>query len=203
MNCQKLRRLTIIFRDSFRVIISRNFSILFDALYVFFLFIFFGRISAIEGLSRINSYSLPILIRLFGAKIGKNSNIQRGVRFHNCKSLKNLSIGEACHIGKNAFIDLREKVVLGDRVVIAMNVTLLTHLDMGESKLSSYYPPKAMPLYLENDVYVGEGTSILMGVTIGECCLIGARSLITKPCNGYSLYAGVPATRVKDIYVKK
>lgn len=188
---------------SFRNKFSKNFNIFLDALFVISRLVFFGRLSAVEALSRISSCSLPIFIRCFGARIGKNTKIQQGIRFHNCKSLRNLSLGEGCHIGKNTFIDLREKVILGDRVVIAMNVTLLTHLDMGASKLASHYPPQAKPLHIADDTYIGEGTTILMGVTIGECCLIGAKSLVTKPCRGYGLYAGVPAVRVKDIYVSE
>ncbi|HDY7502805.1 acyltransferase [Vibrio vulnificus] len=186
-----------------RNIIFRRFMLNYNFVVLYFVKYVFGFSAFSESLSKLSAFYLVPMLRKFGAKIGNHSKIESGFTLHNARDLSKLIIGEKCYIGKNTLVDLREKVVIGDRVVIAMNVTLLTHLDVGASKLSSCYPPRESSLYIANDSYIGEGTSILMGVRIGECSLVGAKSLVTKSCDGYGLYVGVPAVRVKDIYVKK
>ena len=77
-----------------------------------------------------------------GARIGKNCNIQSGQVFHNCRDYSNIEIGDNCHIGKNCFFDLRNKIVVGKNVTISMQCTFLTHIDLSNSRLSNIYPKR-------------------------------------------------------------
>jgi len=55
-----------------------------------------------------------------------------------------------------------------------------------------------MVTIIEDDVWVGYGATVLCGVRIGEGSIIGAGSLVTKDVKPYSIYAGVPARKVRD-----
>ena len=44
-----------------------------------------------------------------------------------------------------------------------------------------------------NDVYLGDGARIMPGVTIGNGCVVGTRAVVTKDCEPYGVYVGVPA----------
>ena len=44
-----------------------------------------------------------------------------------------------------------------------------------------------------NDVWIGQGATLMSGVTIGDGAIIGARSLIAKDVPPYSIAAGNPA----------
>jgi len=46
---------------------------------------------------------------------------------------------------------------------------------------------------------IGAGVTILPGVTIGENCVIGAGSLVTKDTEPGYLYLGYPATKIKKV----
>lgn len=51
---------------------------------------------------------------------------------------------------------------------------------------------------LEKHVIVGTSSVILPGVTIGEGTSVGACSLVTKSCEPWKIYAGIPAKAIKD-----
>ena len=53
------------------------------------------------------------------------------------------------------------------------------------------------PVKIAKHVIVGANSTILPGVTISEGCAVGAHSLITKTCESWSVYFGVPAKRIK------
>jgi acetyltransferase-like isoleucine patch superfamily enzyme len=44
-----------------------------------------------------------------------------------------------------------------------------------------------------SDVFIGRQVNIMNGVTIGDGCVIGANSMVTKNCIPYGIYAGTPA----------
>ena len=55
------------------------------------------------------------------------------------------------------------------------------------------------PVAIGNNVFVGMNAIITRGVTIGDNVVIGAGSVVTKDCEPNSVYAGVPAKKVKEI----
>ncbi len=159
----------------------------------------FGFDNACNYLSKVSSGSLIAILRLRGATIGRCCDIQSGIVFHNCKNFHNFRLGDNSHIGKNCFIDLREKVIIKNNVVIAMNCEIITHTDMSNSKLTDSYPAMKAPIYIGEDVYIGTSTTILMGVTLGDGTFVGAKSLVNKDTDKFSMYFGNPIRKIKDI----
>jgi acetyltransferase-like isoleucine patch superfamily enzyme len=142
---------------------------------------------------------VPIL-RSNGAVIGEFCDIESGIIFHNCKgTFKKLSIGNNCHIGKNCLFDLMDKIVIKDKVTVSMGSKILTHLDMGKSGLSKIYPPVQKSVVINNNCYIGASAAILMGVELGENCLVAAGSVVTKSFPANSLIAGIPAKLTKRL----
>lgn len=52
-------------------------------------------------------------------------------------------------------------------------------------------------VFIGNDVWIGESTYIKSGIKIGDGAIIGARAVVTKDVEPYSVVAGVPA---KELY---
>ena len=48
-----------------------------------------------------------------------------------------------------------------------------------------------------NDCWIGRETLLLPGLELGDGCVIGARSVVTKDCKPYGIYAGSPAKFIK------
>lgn len=52
-------------------------------------------------------------------------------------------------------------------------------------------------LEVGNDVYIG-ARSIIMPITIGEGCVIGAGSFVNKNCDPWGIYVGSPARKIGE-----
>lgn len=48
------------------------------------------------------------------------------------------------------------------------------------------------------DCWIGARSIIMVGVTIGDGTIVAAGSVVTKDCEPFSIYAGVPAKKIKN-----
>lgn len=55
---------------------------------------------------------------------------------------------------------------------------------------------------IDNDVWIGAGAIIMNGVHLGEGCVIGAGSVVTKDVPPYTIVAGNPARVVRTITIE-
>ena len=54
-------------------------------------------------------------------------------------------------------------------------------------------------IVVEDEVWIGANVTILPNVRIGRCSVIGAGSVVTKDIEPYTVYAGVPAKKIRDL----
>jgi acetyltransferase-like isoleucine patch superfamily enzyme len=54
---------------------------------------------------------------------------------------------------------------------------------------------------IKDDVWIGAGVIILSGVTVGECSVIGAGAVVTKDVEPYTVVAGVPAKKIRNLVI--
>ena len=155
-----------------------------------------------NGLLRyIDKRAIISILRKNGAAIGEKCDIECPLIFHNCKGkgYSNLEIGNNCHVGKNVFFDLREKVTVKNNVVISMGCSIITHIDMSKSNLSSIYPIIQKDVIINDNCYLGANSTILMGVELSENCVVAAGSVVTGSFPPNSLIGGVPAKLIRKI----
>lgn len=53
-------------------------------------------------------------------------------------------------------------------------------------------------IMIGNDVWIGYGAQIMPGIHIGDGAVIGAGAIVTKDCDAYGVYVGVPAKKIKS-----
>jgi acetyltransferase-like isoleucine patch superfamily enzyme len=80
-----------------------------------------------------------------------------------------------------------------------MRSTFITHIDMIKSRLGIIYPATSSPIIVQDHVYIGSNTQVLMGCKIGEGTLIAAGSLVVESICRNSLAGGVPCKILKKI----
>jgi len=134
----------------------------------------------------------PVLLRLFGAQVGRGVVIHPGV---NIKFPWKLSIGDHVWIGQRAWLDNIDQLIIHDNVVISQGAMLI--LGSHDYKKPDY-PTLAGPVVLEEGCWVGAGAMVLGGVTLRSHALLAAGSVAGKNLKAYTIYRGNPAVRVRE-----
>ncbi len=139
-------------------------------------------------------------LRKYGASIGEETILHSPLIIHNAgNDYHNLIIGNHCYFGRGVFLDLKEKIMIRDRVTVSMRVTLITHTDAGESEIKKIMPPSQAAIKIEAGAYLGANVIVLQGVQIQEGSAVGAGSLVLHDIPAGTLYAGNPAKMIKSI----
>lgn len=128
-----------------------------------------------------------------------------------CDYGKHISIGSNVIININCtFVDCN-KIEIGNNVLIASNVQIYTAthpVEMKERLVENewtevsditFFRTFALPVKIEDNVWIGGGVIILPGVTIGKNTVIGAGSVVTKSIPENSLAFGNPCRVVRLI----
>ena len=97
-------------------------------------------------------------------------------------------------------------VHIGDNVLIGPNVTLATPMhpllpeerNVRQDENGRYYNLEyAKPITIEDDCWLASNVVVCGGVTIGEGCVIGAGSVVTRDIPPHSLAAGNPCRVIR------
>ncbi len=113
--------------------------------------------------------------------------------------------GTHIHLGDNFFahydcvlIDVAS-ITIGKNCQMAPRVALYTagHPVHPETRASGYEYGK--PIVIGDDVWLGGGTVVLPGVTIGDGAVIGAGSVVTKDIPPMTVAAGNPCRVIREI----
>ena len=145
-----------------------------------------------------------ILSEIIG-EMGENGFIQGPVTFH---------YGKHTRIGKNFFgnfhltIQDDAEVVIGDNCNFGPNVTIVTPIHPmlaserrmmltpeGEKKKLCY----ARPVHIGNDCWLCANVTVCPGVTIGDNCVIGAGSVVTRDIPSNCFAAGNPCRVIREL----
>lgn len=145
-----------------------------------------------------------ILAEIIG-EIGEGSFIQGPIAFH---------YGRHTKIGRNFFgnfnltIQDDAEVTIGDNCNFGPNATIVTPIHPmiasernamraadGSVKRFCY----AKPVHIGNNCWFGASVTVCPGVTIGDNCVIGAGSVVTRDVPPNSFAAGVPCRVIRRI----
>ena len=149
-----------------------------------------------------NTFIRKIIYRKY--EISPGFHAGKGVRLW-AKSC--LRIGYNFYMGRLSQIEC--DAIIGDNVVLGTYVSLAGRYDHCYEEVgvpiahaarirSNDYNWKGLggKVVIGNDVWIGIGSIVLTGVTIGEGSIIAAGSVVTRDVEPYSIYAGVPARRM-------
>lgn len=119
------------------------------------------------------------------------------VLFHRMRGVK---IGKNVYIDRGVFIDTSRPhlVTIHDDVEIGPNAMIIA-TDSSYNHIFKEVPIFYKKVIIEKNAYIGAGTIVLPGVTIGESSIVGAGAVVTKDVPPRSVVTGVPARITKTV----
>jgi len=133
-----------------------------------------------------------MLLRLFGAKVGKRVHVYPLVKIW---APWNLELSDECGVGNGADLYSQAKIYIGKRTVISQGAYLCTGT---HDYTKRGHPLYALPIRVEDHAWVAADVFVHPGVTIGEGAVIGARSVVIKDMPAWTVCAGNPCRPLKE-----
>ncbi len=139
------------------------------------------------------SYSVKRgLLKLFGAKIGKNVVIKPAV---NIKYPWFLEIGNHSWIGEEVWIDNLRKISIGENCCISQGALLLCG---NHNYKSASFDLIAKEIILEDGVWIGAKSIVTGGVICHSHSILAIGSSASSSLKSYTIYRGNPALEIKE-----
>jgi acetyltransferase-like isoleucine patch superfamily enzyme len=160
--------------------------------------------------------------RYKGAKIGQHCRIFFGSFLFSKSRKVDVTIGDDFHIAQNSKIHIGERghLLIKNHVKISSDIELIIHdgrivignntrISRGCTIIPNNYVLNDLTVTLGNqgldygsiiigdNVWIGVHCVILNNVKIGDNCVIGAGSVVTRDVPSLSVYAGNPAKQIK------
>ena len=153
------------------------------------------------------------------ARISPDVRMGKDVKIYGFVNLYGCEIGDECKIG--SFVEIQRGARIGNQVKISSHtficegVTIEDEVFIGHnvSFINDRYPHATTPdgvlqsdadwtlerTLVKRRASVGTGATILCGVTIGECAIVGAGSVVTHDVPDHTVVAGNPARLLRRL----
>lgn len=123
---------------------------------------------------------------------------------------KHTEVGRRTFINANVTILDSARVRIGDEVAIGPNVQLITathpiwrderFIEYPEDEMVDFRAvTRALPITIEDGVWIGAGVIVLPGVTIGKGSVVGAGSVVTRDIPENVIAVGNPCRVLREI----
>lgn len=136
-----------------------------------------------------------LLKELFGS-VGENVWLEPPVRM---AYGSNTTVGNNVYMNFNLTIIDDYKVTIGNNVMFGPNVTIAVTNHPVHPDLRREGGMYALPVAIEDDVWIGSGAIIVPGVTIGKGSVIGAGSVVTRDIPSNVIAVGNPCKVLREI----
>lgn len=138
-----------------------------------------------------------LLLRAFGAKIGKGIVIKNDV---NIKFPWKLEVGDNCWIGERCWIDNIEHVRIGSDVCLSQGAMLLTG---NHDYTISNMPYRNAPIRVDDGAWIGANSTVCPGVTVHTNAILTVGSVATRDLDDNAIFQGNPAKRIRTRTIRE
>jgi putative colanic acid biosynthesis acetyltransferase WcaF len=144
----------------------------------------------------VNNRLMPVsairtgLLRMFGAKIGKNCRFLHAIRV---KFPWNLEVGDNSWFGEDVWIYNQAMIRVGSNVCISQG----TFLTAGSHDFDKGMDLRVAPIVIEDGAWITSRCVIQKGVTIGRSALVTPLSVVHRSLEPDGIYGGNPCRFIR------
>jgi putative colanic acid biosynthesis acetyltransferase WcaF len=146
--------------------------------------------------SFLNGWKL-FLLRCFGAKVHKTAKVYSGAKIY---APWNLKMGAYSCIASGVDCYNADKITIGANVVISQKASLYT---ASHDITSPNFIWISAPIVIADHVWIAAESFVMLGVTIGEGAVVGARAAVFKNVEPWTVVGGNPEKFIKKREIKK
>ncbi|PML12521.1 acyltransferase [Vibrio breoganii] len=113
-------------------------------------------------------------------------------------SIDRLFIGDSVYLAKGVWINAIGTINLEDEVVVAPYTVMSSNnhgFKDGSVQRGGAHPS---PIRVCFGTWLASHSVVCAGATVGSGCIVAANSVVTKSTDNNSVYAGVPARKIKE-----
>jgi len=135
-------------------------------------------------------FRIILKIRSLYEDMVKNAAIKVAIH-QGMKVGDNLYVQGIPNFGSECFL-----IEMGDNVTLAEGVSFINHGGDGRvtKRIEKYKNGRTFGrIKIGNNTFIGKGTILLPGVSIGSNCIVGSLSVVSSSIPDNSVYAGAPA----------
>jgi putative colanic acid biosynthesis acetyltransferase WcaF len=128
-----------------------------------------------------------IVLRLFGARIGKGVYIKPGLKV---KFPWYLSVGDHCWLGEDVWIDNLAEVIIGSNVCVSQGAYFCTgNHDWKTPNMKLF----RKPITITDGSWIGAKAVLCPGLVVGAGAIITVGSVVTRNIPDHEIWTGNPA----------
>jgi acetyltransferase-like isoleucine patch superfamily enzyme len=130
--------------------------------------------------------------------IGDDNFIDHETKTFICTYSGKIYIGSNNFIGAGCHFSARKKISIGNNCQIAAGCYIVDFnhgMILGEGRMADQ-ACAAADVIIDDDVWLGSGATVLMGVHIGQGAIVAAGAVVTRSVPENEIWAGIPAKRI-------
>lgn len=141
-----------------------------------------------------------VFYRLAGIKVKGRALIWGPLTIRPAGGAKNIEIGAGTFINSNIRFGVPDaKVTIGQNVLIGPGVMFETVNHGLKHDPVAGRGGWSKPIVVEDEAWVGAGSIVLQGITIGRGAVVAAGAVVNKDVEPYTIVGGVPAKFIRHI----
>ena len=116
--------------------------------------------------------------------------------------LRGVNIGKGVYIGRDVVLDsvYPDQIFIGDDTSIGEGSAIYAHNNIpSDTPLREIYPTTVSPVHIGKRIWIMPRVIITPGISIGDECVIGIGSIVTKDIPPRSLVVGVSSEVIRDL----
>jgi acetyltransferase-like isoleucine patch superfamily enzyme len=111
--------------------------------------------------------------------------------------LEKFSVGDHVYLAPGVVVLACQDITLEDEVMIAHHTVLTDGNHTAWRKSYRFGPRSNAPVRVQRGSWVGANCTVVAGVRIGRCAVVGANSVVTSEVPDYGVVGGVPAKPIQ------